>query len=101
VGGGWYYRYATIDKNYAVPPLTACAPVYYWWGYSCDPNGYVYSQTVANKGASAGGLNGGLGFTISFADSGWKFYTEARYHYAFTNRIATTLIPITFGFRYN
>lgn len=100
-GGGWYYRYATVDKNFTVPPLTVCAPVYAWWGYSCDPNGYVYSQTVAYKGVSAPGLNGGVGFTISFADSGWKFYTEARYHYAFSNRIATTLIPITFGFRYN
>ena len=101
VGGGWYYRHASIDKNYTVPPGSVCAPIYYWWGYGCDPSGYVYSQTVAYKGASAGGLNGGVGFTIRLSDSGWKFYTEARYHYAFTTRIPTTLIPVTMGIRYN
>ena len=101
LGGGWYYRYSTIDKNYTVPPATVCQPVYYWYGYGCDTSGYVASTTVAYKGASAGGLNGGVGFTIRLADSGWKFYTEARYHYAFTNRIPTTLIPVTLGIRYN
>jgi hypothetical protein len=54
-GGGWYYRYASIDKNFTVPPGTPCQPYYYWWGYGCS-EGYVYSQTVAYKGASAGGL---------------------------------------------
>lgn len=100
-GGGWYYRYSSIDKNYVVPPATVCAPYYYWWGYACDPDGYVYSQTVAYKGASSGGLNAGVGFTIRLSDSGLKFYTEARYHYAFSYRIPTTLIPVTFGIRYN
>jgi len=100
VGGGWYYRYSSIDKNYTPPAGTVCAPIYYWWGYGCDA-GYVYSQTVAYKGASSAGLNAGVGFSIRISDSGWKFYTEARYHYAFSNRIATTLIPVTFGLRYN
>jgi hypothetical protein len=61
----------------------------------------VYSQTVAYKGRSAGGLNGGVGFTIRLSDSGWMFYTEARYHYAFTQGIPTTLIPVTMGIRYH
>jgi len=100
VGGGWYYRYAKVDKNYAAPPNTACAPIYYWWGYSCNA-GYIYSETIAYKGASAGGLNGGLGFTIRLSDSNWRFFTEARYHYAFTNRIPSTFIPITMGLRFN
>jgi hypothetical protein len=100
-GGGWYYRYSSIDKNYVVPPTTVCTPIYYYWGYACDPGGYVASQTVAYKGASSAGLNGGVGFTIRLSDSGWKFYTEARYHYAFSNRIPTTLIPVTMGIRYN
>ena len=63
--------------------------------------GYVYSQTVAYKGASSGGLNAGVGFTIRLSDSGWKFYTEARYHYAFSTRIPTTFIPVTMGIRFN
>lgn len=101
VGGGWYYRHSSIDKNFVVPPGTVCQPIYGWYGYGCDTSGYVYSQTVAYRGASAAGLNGGVGFTIRLSDSGWKFYTEARYHYAFTDRIPTTLIPVTMGVRYN
>ena len=100
-GGGWYYRHATIDKNYAVPPNTVCAPIYGWWGYACDPNGYVYTQTIANRGTSAGGVNAGVGFTIGLGDSSWKFYTEARYHYAFNSGIPSTFIPVTFGIRLN
>ena len=100
-GGGWYYRYASVDKNYIVPPNTVCQPVYGWWGYGCDPGGYVYSQTVAYKGTSVGGVNGGVGFTIGIGDSPWKFYTEARYHYAFNSNIPTTLVPVTFGIRLN
>ncbi|MEO8597486.1 MAG: outer membrane beta-barrel protein [Candidatus Solibacter sp.] len=101
VGGGWYYRYTQIDKNYTVPPNTGCTPAYYWWGYPCTPEGYVYSETVATRGASAVGLNGGVGFTVRLADSGWRFFTEARYHYAFTNRVPTTFIPVTIGLRFN
>jgi len=100
-GGGWYYRHASVDKNYVVPPQTVCQPIYYWWGYGCDAGGYVYSATVAYKGTSAGGLNVGSGFTIRLADSPWKFYTEARYTYAWNSFIPTKLIPVTFGFRYN
>ena len=83
-------------KDYQVPPNTVCTPDYYWYGYSCTA-GYVYSATIAYKGASAGGLNGGLGFTIRLADSNWRFFTEARYHYAFTNRVPSTFIPVTIG----
>jgi hypothetical protein len=100
-GGGWYYRHASIDKSYVVPPNTACQPFYTWWGYACNPSGLVYTQTVASKGTSVGGLNGGFGFSIGIADSPWKFYSEARYHYAFNPAIPTAVVPVTFGFRLN
>jgi hypothetical protein len=99
-GGGWYYRHTSIDKNYFVEPNTPCLPIYFWWGYGCD-TGFTVTETIASKGNSAGGVNGGVGFTIRLSDSGWKFYTESRYNYAFSNRIATTFIPVTFGFRFN
>jgi hypothetical protein len=99
-GGGWYYRHFTVDKNFIVPPATPCLPIYMWWGYGCDA-GFVYTATVASKGNSAGGLNAGVGFTIRLGDKGWKFYTESRYTYAWSNRIPTTLIPVTFGLRFN
>ena len=100
-GGGWYYRYASVDKDYVMPPGTVCQPVYTWWGYACDSSGYVYSERVAYKGSSAGGLNMGLGFTIRVSDSDLRFFTESRYHYAFTERIPSTLVTVTFGFRLN
>jgi hypothetical protein len=61
----------------------------------------VYSATVAYKGTSAAGLNAGAGFTIKLGAKGWKFYTESRYTYAWSNRIPTTLVPVTFGLRFN
>jgi hypothetical protein len=75
-------------------------PIYYWWGYGCSTGGVV-SEQIASKGASAGGFNGGGGFTIRLSDTGWKFYVESRYNYAFSNRIPTTFVPVVFGFRYN
>jgi len=100
IGGGWYYRYAKIDKNFILPPGTVCDPIYTWWGYGCSA-GTVFTATVANKGVSSGGLNGGVGFTIRFGDSPWKFYTESRYHYAFSAGIPSTLVPVTLGVRFN
>ena len=100
-GGGWFYRYASLDKNYVVPPSTVCQPVYTWWGYGCDTGGYVYSQTVAYKGTSAGGLNVGAGFTIRLSDSNWRFFMESKYIYAWSPNVPTTLLPVTFGLRLN
>ena len=99
-GGGWYYRHFSVDKNYIVPPSTPCLPVYLWWGYACDTGGVV-TQTIYSKGSSAGGVNGGVGMTLRFADSGWKFYMEARYNYGFSKFIHTSFVPVTFGFRFN
>jgi hypothetical protein len=99
-GGGWYQRYATLDKNYTVPAAVPCAPYWYYYGYGCA-DGYVYSETVAKKGVSAGGVNSGIGFTIRLADSNLRFFTEARYHHAFSEHVPTIVLPVTFGIRYN
>ena len=71
-GGGWYYRRLSIDKNYLVQDFTPCQPIYQWWGYACGPGDFIYTATIASKGVSAGGVNGGTGFTIQISDSGWK-----------------------------
>ena len=99
-GGGWYERTMAVDKNYVVPSFTPCQPIYTWWGYACGPGDYVYTATVASKAVSAGGVDAGVGFTIRLSDTGWKFYVESRYNYAFS-RIPSTLIPVTFGIRFN
>jgi len=99
-GGGWYMRKTTVDQSYTIPIATPCLPYYVWYGYGCS-DGVVGTQTVASKAVSAGGLNGGFGFTIPFADSNLRFFTESRYHYAWSERIPTTMVPVTFGIRYN
>ena len=100
-GGGWYYRYTSIGRRFFVPPLTACQPIYNWWGFGCSADGYVTSAHGFSHGSSAGGANGGIGFTIRFAHTGWKFFAESRYHYVRSTYVPTTFVPITFGFRYN
>jgi hypothetical protein len=99
-GGGWYYRYSDIGRRFSVPPLTRCQPIYNWWGLACGADGYV-STVNSSNGSSAGGANGGVGFTIRIGDSQWKFFAESRYHYVWSSYVRTTFVPISFGFRYN
>jgi len=100
MGGGWYYRHSRNDKDYVVPTATPCQPIYSWWGYACD-SGYVSTATIASRGLSAPGVNGGPGFTIRLGDSSVKFYVESRYHYAWHENVHTAVLPVTFGFRLN
>ena len=99
-GGGWYYRHTDINRNYVVPPLTVCQPIYNWWGFACNSGGFVQAN-VASHGTSAGGLDVGAGFTIKLPSPGWKFFVESRYNYAWSNFIPTTFVPVAFGFRFN
>jgi hypothetical protein len=99
-GGGWYYRHTSLN-GIVVAPGTVCQPIFGWWGYSCA-NGLVSSNfTLATKGVSSGGVNGGIGITINLGDSGFKYYMEARYHYSPQGgRVSTQVIPVTLGFRW-
>ena len=99
-GGGWYYRHASVNKNFVVESGTVCVPAFTWWGFACTNGGFVDTVQIAAKGTSMGGINAGGGFTIRLSDSGWKFYVESRYNYAWS-RIPSTFIPVTFGFRFN
>lgn len=100
-GGGWYYRHTDIGRRFDVPPFTACQPIYNWWGIACTADGFVSSPDGRSNGSSAGGANGGVGFTVRFAHTGWKFFAESRYTYVWSTYIPTTFAPVTFGFRYN
>src|SRR5580698_1868 len=61
-GGGWYYRHTDINRNYVVPPVAVCQPIYNFWGFACDGSGLVQT-TIASHGTSAGGVDVGVGFT--------------------------------------
>ena len=97
-GGGFYFRHASVSKSTFIPTTTVCAPVWYWYGYTCS-SGYVNTVAVGS-GTSAFGGNGGLGLTVRVKDTGWKFFIESRYNYAATRFIATQVAPVTFGFEY-
>jgi Outer membrane protein beta-barrel domain len=98
VGGGMYYRQASLSRRVDVGLATVCQPIWNWWGYSCVSGIVSQDQTLISTGSTVFGGNGGVGFTIKITDDGYKFYVESRYHYAPTRGIATTLIPITLGF---
>lgn len=103
VGGGWYYRYGSLQNTTAAPG-TVCEPVWDWYGYTCV-NGLVStSSTLVSKGQSSGGINGGMGFMVKLgdADSGaFKFYVEGRYHYSPQGgRISTQIVPVMMGLRW-
>ena len=97
-GGGVYYRQASLSRQVPVGIGTVCGPAWEYWGYACVSGVVSQDQTLYSSGSTAGGGNGGVGFTIRITEDGYKFYVEARYHYASTRGIATTLIPITLGF---
>jgi hypothetical protein len=70
------------------PYLIGGAGVY---GLKSDINTeFTGSNTITKLG-----LNGGIG--ASFPLSGFNTFVEARYHYIFTDNVATQFIPITFG----
>jgi hypothetical protein len=70
------------------PYLIGGAGVY---GLKSDVNtAFTGSSTITKLG-----LNGGIG--ASFPLSGFNTFVEARYHYIFTDNVATQFIPVTFG----
>jgi hypothetical protein len=97
-GGGMYYRHAGLSRQVDVGTGTICGPAWFYWGFGCVEGTVSQDQTLISAGSTAIGGNGGAGFTIRINEEGYKFYVEARYHYAATKNIPTTLIPITLGF---
>ena len=57
-------------------------------------------QVVGSSTSTAGGLNGGGGFTFSLGESGAKLYVESRYNHAFTRGPGTSYVPVTIGIRW-
>lgn len=98
-GGGWYRR--TLEARQTVLVAgTACVPAWVWWNVPCA-NGVVSKDvTVGSRTSSAIGFNVGGGFTLPLGDSSANFYTEIRYHHAFTKSTETTILPLTFGIRW-
>lgn len=96
VGGVGYYR-RTVE--FTQPALV---PVFFF-----DPFFGVFFNTLVQANRVLGritqdGVGGslGAGLDVGLGNSGLKFFSEARYHYADTGRIPTRMIPVTFGLRW-
>lgn len=100
-GGGLYYRNASIvERTGTVPPGTTCVPAWLWWGFSCSSGIVAVSQARTGFSSAVPGWNAGGGFTIQMRESDYRFYFEARYHYAPGSPFAIRMIPITTGIRF-
>src|SRR5215469_671081 len=93
-GGGWYHR----SSETTTPGVgVICSPYWSWW-FGCTI-GSVQIIT-GSRSADAFGGNIGGGFTYRLGESGLKFYTEVRYHHASYHKVATDILPLTFGIRW-
>jgi hypothetical protein len=101
-GGGWYWRSAKVTlRGTGLVPGTACSSFFILWGVNCV-NGLVpANQQPTALRSSAAGANAGLGFTVRLGQGNMKFFTEVRYHHGFHDTVATQLIPVTFGMRWD
>src|SRR5262245_12996850 len=97
-GGGLYARHNKLERDVIVGRETVCGPWWGWWGFGCQSGFVVDDITLVDHTSAVFGGNAGIGFTVRINEEGYKFYVEARYHYAPTRHVATTLIPITVGF---
>jgi opacity protein-like surface antigen len=96
VGGVGYYRRTVEFTRPAIVPVFFFDPF-----FGTFYNTLVLANQVLGD-ITRGGIGGsaGAGFDIKIGDSGLKFFSEARYHYASTGRIPTRMVPVTFGIRW-
>lgn len=100
-GGGFYYRNASRTEVVTPPAGTACTAVWQWWGFRCSSGVVVVNQTSSSFSGAAGGGNAGGGITFNLPNEPrYRFYVEARYHYAPGSTFDLRLIPITVGVRF-
>ena len=96
-GGGGFYR-RTIDFTApTVDTVTLFDPFYGVFYPAAVPSTQILASFTQNKA----GLNigGGLEFRVK-GDSNAKVFAEARYHCIYTTPVRTTILPVTFGFRW-
>lgn len=99
-GAGLYYRHTSLSKKVTTGESITCTPNWEWWGFTCESGYVTANQTIGSWSATAGGFNGGIGFTARVGEPPYRFYAESRYHYAPDSRVDLQMIEITFGIRY-
>ena len=101
-GGGWYFRNTWLSHEVPSGTGNICTPVWRWFGYSCMSGIVNPKQPPVISSLNSLGANAGIGFTArgGGGEAPYRFYAEARYHYAPTKNISTHFVTITLGIRY-
>jgi hypothetical protein len=95
IGGiGWYHRHGQTTTPGAG---VVCDPYWSWW-YGCTIGTVDWVTGARHEDSFGENIGGGL--TIRLGESHAKIYTEVRYHHAGYNRVATHILPLTFGLRW-
>lgn len=94
-GGGVYHR--TIEFT---QPTIATVTVFDPFFGIFYPAGVPADQVIGSFGTTRPGINGGGGFTYRIGSGNAKFFAETRYHVMFTKNQNTSVLPVTFGFRW-
>src|ERR1700681_4054540 len=96
VGGVGYYRRTVEFTAPTVAQVFLFDPFFDTFFTQLVPANQVLGSIT--RGGVGG--SGGVGFDVMVGHTGVRFFTEARYHYADTGRIATRMVPVTFGFKW-
>lgn len=96
-GGGGFYRRTVEFTEPSVQVITGFDPFFgAFFPVAVPVNTVLGSFTQDRGGWNAGG---GVQFSIH-GDSIAKFFAETKYHYIYSSPIRTTMLPVTFGFRW-
>ncbi len=97
IGGGGFYR-RTIEFTQPSSAIATGFDPFYGVFFPVEiPTTTVLGSFSQNKA----GINGGMGISVRLGeDKRSSFYAESRYHYIYTTPIRTSMIPVTFGFRW-
>jgi len=94
-GGGLYHR--TVE--FTAPTIATVTGFDPFFGIFFPVN-VAANQVLQSTSVYKGGVNVGAGFSVPLGSSKVKLFAEARYHHMYTNPHATTMLPVTFGFRW-
>jgi len=96
-GGGGFYR-RTVE--FTEPTITTVTVFDPFWGV-IFPAAVPADRVLGSFSQNKGGLNigGGISFRVR-GDSQMKIFAETKYHHIYTEPVATTILPVTFGLRW-
>lgn len=99
-GGGLYHRNAGVNRPIQTGTTISCLPGWRLFGFNCATGTTITDQTIVSSSSNTFGVNGGIGFTVHVGEPSYRFYVEARYHFAPSPGINTQIVAVTVGIRY-